>query len=79
MLAAFVSEHKDDWDTWVSFAVYAYNTSCHESTGFSPCELVFNHSPRTPLKLDLDIPLKHPYSQSEYSHSVRKVLHSFNH
>ena len=79
MLAAFVSEHKDDWDTWVSLAVYAYNTSCHESTGFSPYELVFGRSPRTPLELDLDIPLKHPCSQSEYSQSVRKVLHSFNH
>ena len=70
MLAAFVSEHKDDWDTWVSLAVYAYNTSCHESTGFSPYELVFCRSPRTPLELDLDIPLKHPCSQSEYSQSV---------
>jgi len=79
MLAAFVSEHKDDWDSWVSLAVYAYNTSCHESTGFSPYELVFGRSPRTPLELDLDIPLKHPCSQSEYSQSVRKVLHSLNH
>ena len=67
MLAAFVSEHKDDWNSWVSLAVYAYNTICHESTGFSPYELVFGRSPRTPLELDLVIPLKHPCSQSEYS------------
>ena len=79
MLAAFVSEHKDDWDTWVSLAAYSYNISCHESTGFSPYELVFGHSPRTPLELDSDIPIKYPSSQSEYSQSVRKVLHSFNH
>ena len=46
MLAAFVSEHKDDWDSWVSLAVYAYNTSCHEPTGFSPYELVFGCNPR---------------------------------
>ena len=70
MLAAFVSEHKDDWDSWVSLAVYAYNTSCHESTGFTPYELVLGRSPRTHLELDLEIPLKHPCSQSEYSQSV---------
>ena len=52
MLAAFVFEHKDDWDSWDSLAVYAYNTSCHESTDFSPYELVFGRSPRTPLELD---------------------------
>ena len=78
-LAAFVSEHKDDLDSWISLEVYAYNTSCHESTVLSPYELVFGRSPRTPLELDLDIPLKHPFSQSEYSQSVRKVLHSLNH
>ena len=70
LLAAFVSEHKDDWDSWVSLAVYAYNTSCHESTGFSPYELVFCRSPKTPLELDLDSPWKHLCSQSEYSQSV---------
>ena len=79
ILAAVVSEHKDGWDSWVSVAVYVYNTSCHESTGFSPYKLIFGRSPRTNLELDLDIPLKHPCSQSEYSQSVRKVLHSLNH
>ena len=79
MLAAFVSDHRDDWDNWVSLAVYAYNTSCHESTGFSPYELVFGRSARTPLELDLDIPLKNPCSQSAYSQSIRKALHSLNH
>ena len=79
MLAAFVSDHRDDWDNWVSLAVYAYNTSCHESTGFCPYELVFGRSARTPLELDLDIPLKDPCSQSAYSQSIRKTLHSLNH
>ena len=79
MFAAFVADHKDNWDNGVSLAVYAYNTSCHESTGFSPYELVFGRSARTPLELDLDIPLKDPCSQSAYSQSIRKTLHSLNH
>ena len=36
ILSSFVSQHKDDWDNWVSLAVYAYNTSSHESTAYSP-------------------------------------------
>jgi len=75
ILSCFVSQHKDDWDNWVSLAVYAYNTSCHESTGFSPYELVFGKDPRTPLALELDLPLKNPSSQSDYSRSVRSAMH----
>ena len=47
MLSSFVSQHKDDWDNWVSLALYAYSTSCHESTGFSPYEMVFGREART--------------------------------
>ena len=56
--------------------MYAYNTSTHESTGFSPYDLVFSRITRTPLELDLDLPLKNPCSQSEYIRSVRENLHS---
>ena len=41
ILSSFVSQHRDDWDLWIDIAVYAYNTSPQESTGFSPFELVF--------------------------------------
>ena len=76
ILSAYVSDHQDDWDQWVHLAVYAYNTSTHEATGFSPYELVFGRLARTPLELDLDLPLKNPCSQSEYIRSVRDNLHS---
>ena len=60
ILASCVSQHKDDWDLWVDLAIYAYNTSVHESTGFSPYELVFGRVARTPIELDLGIPVKVP-------------------
>ena len=70
-----MSQHKDDWDNGVSLAVYAYNASCHESTGFSPYKLVFGKDPHTPLALELDLPLKNPSSQSDFSRSVRSAMH----
>ena len=75
MLSCFVSHHKDDWDNWVSLAVYAYNTSCHDSTGLSPYKLAFGKDPRTPLALELDLLLKIPSSQSDYSRLVRSAMH----
>ena len=76
ILSSFVSQHKDDWDNWVALAVYAYNTSCHESTGFSPYEMVFGRDARTPIEIDLGLPLKNPCSQSEYTQLVRRALTS---
>ena len=66
MLSAYVSDHQNDWELWVNLAVYVYNTSTHESTGFCPFELVFGRVVRTLLEIDLDLPLKNPCSQSEY-------------
>ena len=34
ILSTFVSEHPDTWDLHIDQAVFAYNTSRHESTGF---------------------------------------------
>ena len=76
VLSAYVSLHRDDWDLWVDLAVYSYNTSRHESAGFSPYELVFGRIARTPLELDLGLPLKDPQTQSEYSEKLRKQLYS---
>jgi hypothetical protein len=37
--------HEDqmNWDEWVLFAAYVYNTSEHSATGYTPFELVFGH------------------------------------
>ena len=38
-LKAFCS--KVDWDEWIRFGIFSYNTSVHDSTGFTPHELIF--------------------------------------
>ena len=76
MLTSYVSKHQHDWDCWVDLVAYAYNTSTHASTGYSPYEMVFGRLARTPLELDLGLPLKNPCSQHEYAALIRRNLQS---
>jgi len=76
MLTGYVSQHQHDWDRWVNLVAYAYNTSVHSATGYSPYGMVFGRLARTPLALDLGLPLKNPCSQHEYSESIRRNLQS---
>ena len=78
ILSNFVSDHSGDWDQWLDQAVFAYNTSIHESTGFSPYELVFGHPARMPIEIELSVPLQNPSSQSDYSQSLRKAIQNAN-
>ena len=42
------AETYDDWDQLLPFAMFAYNTSVHEATKFTPFEVVFGKIARTP-------------------------------
>ena len=37
-----------DWDKWIRYCIFSYNTSFKESTGFTPHELVFGTPDRIP-------------------------------
>lgn len=38
----------DDWDRLLPYAMFAYNTSVHEATKFTPYEIIFGRVARTP-------------------------------
>lgn len=40
ILSLYVEEGSRDWDAWVRFAVYAYNSAKHTTVGLSPNELM---------------------------------------
>jgi transposase InsO family protein len=44
ILSKYVNEKHTDWDTYLPQALYAYNTSVHDSTGVTPYEVVFGHT-----------------------------------
>ena len=78
IITNFVSEHSLDWDQWLDQAVFAYNTSVHESTKMSPYEMVFGRPARMPIEVELGVPLQNPSSQSDYTRSLRKAIQLAN-
>lgn len=51
ILRALCYEHKCDWEACIPPAMFALRSAPHESTGFSPAELVYGRSLRTPLRM----------------------------
>ena len=47
-LCHYVSGDQTDWDAWVLFATYVYNTTQHSATGYTPFELMFGRPSTLP-------------------------------
>jgi hypothetical protein len=50
-LQHYVRDDQTDWDEWIPFAVYVYNTSTHTATAFTPFELVYGFKSEVPSAL----------------------------
>ena len=53
MLEMFAGEHKDDWDDLLPPVMMAYQSSVHESMGFSPYRLMFGEECMLPMDIGL--------------------------
>ena len=53
MLAKNVKDNQRDWDQWLQKVLFAYRTSLHETTGFTPFHLVFGRTPNLPVDIML--------------------------
>ena len=50
-LRHYVREDQTNWDEWVPYAVYVYNTTVHTTTGYTPFELVYGFQSEVPSAL----------------------------
>ena len=76
MLAKMVGDHYSDWDKHLQKALFAYRTSLHESTGYSPYFVNFGRSPVLPVdvmlgRFDRE---RNDGSIPQYIKEVRKTL-----
>ncbi|OWY98311.1 hypothetical protein PHMEG_00030952, partial [Phytophthora megakarya] len=52
MVATYMSDEKQrDWDLWIDFAVYAYNSGKHSTVDLTPNELMMGRRLRSPNEL----------------------------
>lgn len=54
MLTKYVNNKKKSWDDFIDTCVFAYNTSQHESTKFTPFELMFGRKAYLPIDATLE-------------------------
>ena len=56
MLSTALGEHPWEWEDHIHQLCYAYNTSTHPGTGYSPFFLMFGRHPWLPVDLAFGLP-----------------------
>jgi hypothetical protein len=75
MLLAHVNEDKDNWDDQLQQLAFAYNTSIHATTGYTPYELVYGRKPKLPLDIfHKNIEIAIELTPEEYSKNLLNTL-----
>ncbi|XP_060085241.1 uncharacterized protein LOC132564610 [Ylistrum balloti] len=75
MLSMFVDDNQRDWDVHVPLLMMAYRSSIHDSTGVSPCTMMFGREITLPVDLMFGGPESDsPVLKSSYAHDLASRL-----
>lgn len=55
MLSSYVNQNHTDWDKQLPYLMMAYRSAEHETTGFSPNDLMLGREATTPLYLAFEV------------------------
>lgn len=80
-ILAYISQNPVEWDTHIDAVLFAYRTSVHSTTKFTPYELMHGRQALTPFDALLvspspELPAAHDVDASEYALAVKRRLSS---
>ena len=73
MLCAYVTKKKSNWEEYLPHLEFAYNSSKHSATGFSPFMLMYGFQPRSPVAVGLE--KEKLQSIKEFLEDMQRMLH----
>lgn len=73
-LRSFVNSNHDDWDQWIPYYCFSYNSSPHSDHHYTPFELVFGKQPNYPSSLQHVETIEPVYNVEKYSSELRFKL-----
>jgi hypothetical protein len=74
-LRCFILENQRNWDKWLPYATFVFNTTPHTTTGFTPHELLFGRKPNIPGVLQKEPP-ETQYMYDNYIKELQSRLQS---
>lgn len=78
-LRSFTNVHQTDWDEWIKFYAFTFNTTPHTEHNFTPYELIFGRKAILPHDLESNRPTLEPiYNLDEYYNELKFRLQNTN-
>lgn len=79
-LRHFINENQQNWDIFIPYAMFTYNTTPHTATNYTPHELLFGFKAELPLTISKPPAIKYTYDdfvaetkfKLQYSHEKAK-------
>ena len=73
MLVKCTQKKKKDWDHFLDPCVYAYNTAVHESTAFTPFQLMFGRKALLPIEVADNIMDPEDFNRNDDSGTIKAL------
>lgn len=73
-LKHYIKDNQTDWDEYLPFATFSYNTSVHKSTNYTPYELLFGKKAYLPSSIVQEPKLNYTYD--DYIKSLQSKLNT---
>ena len=73
MLATMVNDHGSSWEDYLPEVCFAYNTSTHTSTGYTPFYMMYGREAKIQADIIYGTPVGQPQSHSQYAGNLRVI------